>query len=463
MAIKLRTRLFLIVGALLAASILVSAVLSRQVTLVEVREFVTTRTSRDDGGARVLDAAAAAASRPDGSRLGSDLAALEEASGRRIVVFDRDGRIVQASNAALASARIRELTPNGTFVGTVAVAGAEAQMIVRGAPTRQVDTPDGPLWVLLLPPAEGEGPSTIATPRLPAWVWTTVATVIVAVPLVFAVSRRILGPVSELTRAAERMRAGELDVQVPARGDDELSVLARTFNDMAARLAETERLRRQMVSDIAHELRSPVTNLRCTLEAIQDGLASADGPGIEALYDETLFLQRLIADLEELTLADAGQLKVHRRETDLAALLQRVAGAIPASDRPVVNVEVGADLPSILADADRLEQVFRNLVSNARTHTPPDGRILVRAHREGESVRIDVADTGAGIAAAHLPFVFDRFYRADKSRSRTTGGAGLGLAIARQFVLAHGGSIEAVSDGPGKGATVTVRLPLSPP
>ena len=460
MTVRLRTRLFLVVGALLAASVLVSAVLSRQLTLVEVREVVTTRQTVDDSG-DVLTRAAAAAAEADRTHMAVALAALEEASRYRIVVFDALGAIVAASNEDLARARVIEIAADGTFVGAIRDGETEAALVIRGAPTREVrSAAGGVLWVLLLPPMDVERVAVKVPARIPGWVWTTVATVIVAVPLVFAVSRRILDPVSALTAAARRMRTGELDVQVEARGGDELAELAQAFNDMSARLAENERLRKQMVSDVAHELRSPVTNLRCSLEAIQDGLASADRAGIDALHEETLFLQRLIADLEELALADAGQLTLRRTRVDVNAMLRRIVLAHQSGPGAAVGFD-GDEVVEVDGDPDRLEQVFRNLLVNARTHTPPDGRIEVRTARDGAAVRIEVVDSGAGIEAAHLAHVFDRFYRADSSRTRATGGAGLGLAIARQLVTAHGGSIAVASAGRGRGATFTVLLPVA--
>jgi two-component system sensor histidine kinase BaeS len=256
------------------------------------------------------------------------------------------------------------------------------------------------------------------------------------------------------------MTRGDLDARVEVRGSDELADLSRAFNTMAGQLAETERLRRQLVSDVAHELRSPVTNLRCTLEAIQDGLVEANRHSVDDLHEETLFLQRMIADLEDLALADAGGLVIHREPVDLAAVLQRAvatAGAHGTGGR--ITVEGSSTPVVVTGDRDRLEQVFRNLLLNARTHTAPDGSITVKVVSDADVVAVALHDDGRGIRPDDLPHVFDRFYRADRSRTRATGGAGLGLAIARQLVLAHGGAIAAASDGEGRGAIFTVRLP----
>jgi two-component system, OmpR family, sensor histidine kinase BaeS len=203
-----------------------------------------------------------------------------------------------------------------------------------------------------------------------------------------------------------------------------------------------------MVSDVAHELRSPVTNLRCTLEAMQDGLTAMDRAGIDVLHEETLFLQRLINDLQDLALAEAGRLDLQSAPVDVGDALRRAAAALGSATGAPITLAIEPDVPTV-GDAGRLEQVIRNLLSNARQHTPSSERIVASVGRgPGDAVRIDVADSGDGIDTAHLPFVFDRFYRADDSRSRATGGAGLGFAIVRQVVLAHGGRVTAESDGP---------------
>jgi two-component system sensor histidine kinase BaeS len=455
MAVKLRTRLFLVVGALLAASIAVSALLSRRATLVEVRQIEHQGPASPDA-AGILTRAAAAAATETGTRLSRALASIEAETGRPLLAADDAGAVIAVSSPRLASALVKELTADGAFTAVLGSAGAQSTLTLRGAPTRAVMGPDGRnVRIVALPGLEdGVRPHV---PRTPLWVWTTLATAVVGVPLVFAVARRILRPVSALTAAAHQMQSGRLDVRVDVDGRDELAELARAFNAMAARLAENERLRRQMVSDIAHELRSPVTNLRCALESMQDGLVAADRASIDALHDETVFLQRLIADLQELTLADAGQLTLHAQPVDLADVVRRAAAATSGDGR--VELGLPHDLPRVTGDPDRLEQVFRNLLSNARTHTRNGGRIDIRARHDGSFVSVDVVDTGSGIAAAHVAHVFDRFYRADGARSRTTGGAGLGLAIVRHLVIAHGGTVSAASDGLGHGATFTVRLP----
>ena len=457
MGVRLRTRLFLVVASLLGASILASALLSRRATLVEVRTVVGRPVADPETGSVLSRVERVVREAPPGELPGA-FAAIEDETGRRVLLADSSRAVLAASNPSLASARITELTADGTLSAELGEP-PHALIALRGAPLRRFALADGRVvTAVLLPPLDEESVATTATPL---WLWTTLATGIIAVPLVFAVARRILEPIGALTTAANRMQAGQLDVRVDVPGRDELAELGAAFNGMAARIAETERLRRQMVSDVAHELRSPVTNLRCTLEALQDGLLPLDRSSIDALHEETLFLQRLIADLQDLTLAEAGQLALHPVAVDLAEVIRRAAAsAAVGTGGARLEIEPLPALPAIHADPDRLEQVFRNLIANARTHTPESGRILIRAERCDEGVAIHVTDTGRGIAAEHLPHLFDRFYRADQSRSRVTGGAGLGLAIVRQLVELHGGSVSAESEGEGRGAVFIVTLPL---
>jgi two-component system, OmpR family, sensor histidine kinase BaeS len=334
-------------------------------------------------------------------------------------------------------------------------------LAVRGAPPVSLRDAQGQPVYLYVLPAPGGSQLPPSRLLLPSWILVTAAIGAVALVFTFALSRRILRPVSALTIAAGRLEEGKLDVQVEVKGDDEIAGLARAFNAMASRLAATEQVRRQMVTDVAHELRSPVTNLRCTLEAMQDGLAPLDRAAVDALHEETLFLQRLIADLQDLALAEAGRLELHVTPVDITEIVRRAVTPLAAASGARITVAAPPTLPALAADPDRLEQILRNLLTNARRHTPADGAIEVRMIPGDSSIRIVVSDTGRGIEAAHLPHVFDRFYRADASRARATGGAGLGLAIVRQLVAAHHGTIEAESEGPGRGARFVVVLPLS--
>jgi signal transduction histidine kinase len=261
---------------------------------------------------------------------------------------------------------------------------------------------------------------------------------------------------------------------VTIRSRDEIGELARAFNAMAGALEHNEALRRRLVADVAHELRTPLTNLRAQIEALEDGLEEPDGEALRSLHEETMLLARLTDDLQDLALAEAGRLPLHRERLDAGAALRAAAAAIRprvAARDVAVAVEVADDTPAVEADAARVAQILRNLLENALAHTPQGGTIVLSAGpaaapagaaAPSAAVEIAVADSGPGIAAEHLPHLFDRFYRADASRTRGTGGSGLGLAIVRQLAELHGGSVR-VESPPGRGARFTVTLPPSPP
>ena len=283
-------------------------------------------------------------------------------------------------------------------------------------------------------------------------------------------SRRVLRPVGALRQAAERWSRGDFSARVPVEGDDELAALGRAFNDMAQRLEAQEQLKRDLTNDVAHELRTPLTNLRCHVEALADAVVSP-GPGTwTAIASDVASLERLVRDLGELAQAEARQMRLDPVAIDAGELLHELiresaARASRAGVSLAVNVQPG--VPACRADRDRLRQVLRNLLDNAFTHTPAGGRIEWSVEKapapspdQGRAVVIRVSDTGAGIGPEHLPHLFDRFYRADQSRSRQSGGAGLGLAIARQIVLASGGEID-VRSRTGEGAQFRVALPAA--
>ncbi|MGW2702709.1 sensor histidine kinase [Streptomyces sp. NPDC001340] len=286
-----------------------------------------------------------------------------------------------------------------------------------------------------------------------------VLAVTVAVTAVVAV--RLVRPLRALTAAAQQ--PPELHVRVPVTTRDETGILAEAFNDLTERRERLEAQRKAMVSDIAHELRSPLTNIRGWLEVVRDGVVDPDPALLASLHEESLVLQRIIDDLQDLAAADAGTLRLHREPLHAGDLLDQVAAAHRvAADAAGVALRTEADDTAWLdADPVRMRQALGNLVSNALRHTSADGTVTLAAHRAGESVLLTVTDTGSGIAPEDLPHVFDRFWRAEKSRSRRTGGSGLGLPIVRHLVAAHGGTAEVASE-PGAGAVFTLRLPSAP-
>lgn len=276
-------------------------------------------------------------------------------------------------------------------------------------------------------------------------------------------SQRVLQPVAALTYAARELEKGDLSRRVPITGRDEIGELAHAFNAMADGLEKQERLRRRLVSDVAHELRTPLTNIRGYLEGMQDGYVSAEPAVIQSLYEETLLLNRLVADLQDLSLAEAGNLRLDRQTHDMGELIGQAvtAGEGQAKAKGIaITVRVEDTLPAVLVDGERIGQILRNLLQNAIVHTPAGGQITMTAGRCAEGVQVAVRDSGPGIPPAHLPYLFERFYRGDDSRARDTGGTGLGLAIAREWVRLHGGQIWVESE-PAQGATFSFIIPAT--
>ncbi|GLV74477.1 sensor histidine kinase [Streptomyces hygroscopicus] len=275
---------------------------------------------------------------------------------------------------------------------------------------------------------------------------------------------RLVRPLRALTEAARRMAEGEPGARVAVTGNDELGRLTSAFNAMSRRRDQLEAVRKDMVSDVAHELRTPLSNIRGWLEGAQDGVVPQGDLLVSSLLEEALHLQHLIDDLRDLSAADAGELRLNLVEVDIADLLAHTATAHHAAAENAgvtLRAETPGDRVAVEADQVRLYQAVGNLVANALRHTPSGGAVSLRAHRAGDEVLIEVADTGSGIAAEDLPHVFDRFWRADKSRSRRTGGSGLGLSIVRKLVQAHGGTVSA-SSTLGEGSVFTIRLPRAP-
>lgn len=269
--------------------------------------------------------------------------------------------------------------------------------------------------------------------------------------------RRLTKPLVQLTDAAGRLEAGEFGHRVPSDGTDELGVLSHAFNSLATSLQRNEDLRRQMVSDIAHELRNPLVTINGTLEAIEDGVYEPTPAVMSSLAEEAEHLTRLVRDLQELATADAGGLRVQRAAGDLGEVTAAVVDAHQAVARAAGVALIYSDerepgAPLVLLDASRMRQVLDNLVVNALRHTPDGGEIAVVVGADW----LCVTDTGEGIAADDLPHVFERFWRADPSRTRATGGSGLGLAIAKELVAAHGATLSAESTY-GEGATFRIR------
>jgi two-component system OmpR family sensor kinase/two-component system sensor histidine kinase BaeS len=305
--------------------------------------------------------------------------------------------------------------------------------------------------------------------------WIVRLGLVLAVPLLLLLlGRRAFRsygiPLANIMDAADAVAAGDLDVRVEERGSRDFQRLAHSFNRMTEELARTDQQRRNLTADVAHELRTPLHIIQGNLEGILDGIYAPTPEHVEATLLETRTLARLVDDLRILSLAESGQLPLRREPVDVADLLADVVTSFSAQaesagialcypDQAAATASNQAGPLTLQGDAGRLDQVLSNLVANAIRHTPPGGRITLAAAAGDGCIRITVADSGEGIAPADLPFIFDRFWRADRARGHSSGaGSGLGLAIANQLVKAHGGQITVASEL-GKGATFTLTFP----
>ncbi len=397
---------------------------------------------------------------------------------------DADGRVVASNDRAL---------PVGQVV--------DQRRLARGTPVQARGARIGTLLTRQGITAgqrldNTSGPPSFVWPVLRSFLLAGLGLVLALLTMAVVFAQRLSHPLRNLTVAAQALAAGRLDVQVEGATVRELDELAHAFNAMSSALAQADRHRRQMTADVAHELRTPLTIIKGRLEGLQDGVYEATPDQIARLLDETALLERLIEDLRLLALAEAGQLPLYQEMLDPRDLLEGAAAtfaAPAAAQRVALQVQAGDDLPPIDVDPQRMAQVLANLVANALRHTPAEGTITLEAAAGdggwrmedggwevrspssilhppssidssgvdcGSSVVFRVRDTGQGIAPEDLPHIFDRFWRADRSRARGSGGTGLGLAIARQIVAAHGGAIWAESEE-GRGTTISIAMPVA--
>jgi two-component system sensor histidine kinase BaeS len=294
-----------------------------------------------------------------------------------------------------------------------------------------------------------------------------VATVVAAAASLF-VSRRIIDPVQNMLAATRRIASGRYGERVPVRENDELGALSESFNSMAASLEEIEGRRMDAISDVSHELRTPLSTLQGYVEGLSEGVVEPSEETWDLLREETGRMRRLIDDLRQLSEAEAGRLAMHKVPIATGEILRLATERmLPLFEEKGVELAGAAtqDLPPVLADADRAVQVVTNLLSNALRHTPQGGRVTVGAEAGDGEITFEVEDTGEGIEPEHLPHLFERFYRVERSRSRSEarGGSGVGLAISRALVEAMDGRIWAESPGPNEGAAFSFTLPVSPP
>ena len=288
---------------------------------------------------------------------------------------------------------------------------------------------------------------------------------VIALALSVVLASTLTKPLRELTSAIRAMAKGKLGVAVSVRSRDEIGELTTAFNQMSADLARSNQLRRQMTADIAHDLRTPLTVIGGYIESLRDGVLQPNSERFDVMCQEVQQLQRSVEDLRTLSLADAGELKLNCQRIAPQKLLEQAASAFKyqaEQKRITLYVEAEPGLPEIAVDEIRIAQVLGNLLSNALRYTPDSGQIVLAAHRESQQIVLSLQDNGAGIAPKDLPHVFERFYRGDASRQQSESESGLGLAIAKSLVEAHGGTITAISEGVGRGSTFLIGLPAEP-
>lgn len=284
------------------------------------------------------------------------------------------------------------------------------------------------------------------------------------------ISRQMVLPVAQMTDAAQRIADGHYSERVklpPNKQEeelDELELLALRFNQMAENLEHIETIRRQLIGDVSHELRTPLTTIKGSMEGLIDGVLPANPETFEQLYQEATRLEHMVDDLQELSRVEGGIFSLNLQPLSVTAFAETLRIRITKQFKEK-NIEFSIDVPDkltpVMADEERIGQVLLNLAVNALQFTPAGGKVRLSAIEKNNEVQISIADNGCGISAEHLPFLFNRFYRVDKSRSRSGGGSGIGLTIAKHIVEAHGGTTWASSEGEGKGSIFTLTLPIS--
>ena len=291
-----------------------------------------------------------------------------------------------------------------------------------------------------------------------------IVAIILALGIGYVISTFVTRPMRQLSLSAHKIADGDLTQRVARTSDDEIGEVGLAFNLMAEELEKKEKSRKQLLADIAHELRNPLSIVQGNLEAWLDGVITPTPNQIASVYDETILLNRLITDLRELSLAEAGQLKLHPEHSNLGDLIESETTAFQTRCKEkgvTLGVEISQDLPAVSIDRDRIKQVLHNLLENALRFTSSGGSISIRAGRgKGSFVQVDVEDTGSGIGYADLPYVFDHFYKADKSRHRSYGNTGIGLSLVKEYIELHGGTVRVESEV-GKGSTFSFTLPVA--
>lgn len=399
--------------------------------------------------------------------------------GDHIIVVDRSNTVVASSSEELVGQKIEEpqawtakiplLTDQGKQIGTLyltggPMAGHRRMMEMMGGEMGGMMGQDGSMS----PPITIVDPSSAGLEKefLDSVKNSILIVALISLALAIVISlylaRSITRPLQDMIRVTRGISEGDLSQRARADSQDELGALAQSFNIMADDLAKQEKMRRDLVADIAHEFRTPLTTIRGYVESILDGVKKPDQDILGRIGAETERLTTLISDLQELSRAESGKLSLEKKPVDLNVLVEEVLFKFEkriAEKEIQVETDLEGSLPLALVDEKRIGQVLENILNNAIKYNYQKGRVRVSTTRDGEGVRITIADTGQGISPQDLPHIFERFYRGDKSRSRHTGGTGIGLSIAKNLVEAHRGTIS-VQSQPGQGSTLSIWLPL---
>ncbi len=400
----------------------------------------------------------------------SVLGTSREADSGRLIVVDNAGVVVGDNYRDWLDRDVEDIGLAGGIL--IEVLGEEVgEFYFMGTPGAGVSR--GPMgqWNEFVPPVMNMAEQDFLNRVQGSLILAGLLAVGAAILLGLIITRQITKPIHALTAGARRISRGQLDYRVKVHSKDEIGDLAMSFNEMASVLSKNEETRRRLLADITHELRTPLTVIEGTVNGILDGVFEPDNERLNSVKDETFLLTRLIDDLRDISLAEAGQLKLEIAPTDMVKLVNRkLLQAEGAAHEKGVQLELQAaqDIPELSVDLFRMEQVIANLITNAVRHTFAGGKVAITLQEgtanngsglDSPHLLISVADTGEGIGAEHLGKIFERFYRADSSRARSRGETGLGLAIVKQMVEAHGGRVWVESE-PDKGSTFFVALPF---
>jgi signal transduction histidine kinase len=388
--------------------------------------------------------------------------------GRRIILTDKDNTVLADSDESLVGSSYTD-DKDSQPMALIVPPNQQFGLVMPTSPTQSLGPLAQKYTVGILHVLPGDTDVNVAALSITYdtigkyFIWGGLVAIAIALLLTYFFSRRILAPMKALTNATRHFAKGDFSRRVDDKDRGELGELAQSFNAMAADLERTERLRRNMVADVAHELRTPLSNLKGYLEAVSDGLVKPDKDTIRSLNEEAAILSRLVNDLQELSLADAGEIKLNVQSEDINGLIKDTLNGIQAKATArglTLSAELPETLPAVSIDSHRIKQVLLNLLENAIAHTDRDGIIMVTARQQGKMVYVSVADNGEGIPTEEQSLIFERFYRVDRSRTRKTGGSGLGLTIAKRLVETQGGTIK-VESQLGQGSTFTFTVPVA--